>query len=354
MITNFKMALRKELILALVLLCSVLPSTLCDLQVGFYNSSCPTAESLVQQAVAAAFSNNSGVAAGLIRLHFHDCFVRGCDGSVLINSTANNTAEKDAAPNNPSLHGFDVIDAAKSAIEAVCPQTVSCADIAAFAARDSIALTGNITYQVPSGRRDGAISNSTEALINLPQPTFNATQLVNSFAAKNLTAEEMVILSGAHTVGVSHCFSFKGRLYDSNNNSQIDSTLSPAYAKLLQSLCPSNNDQFTPITTALDVTTPTTLDNNYYIGLQLTLGLLTSDQALLTNATLKASVNSFASNQTLWQEKFINAMIKMGQIEVLTGSQGEIRLNCSVVNSGISAGFGSYLGSAQHASVSSI
>ncbi|XP_078161101.1 peroxidase 1-like [Carex rostrata] len=347
------MILPKQLILALALVFTVLvPSTVCDLQVGFYNSSCPTAESLVQQTVAAAFANNTGIAAGLIRLHFHDCFVRGCDGSVLINTTANNTAERDSPANNPSLHGFDIIDTAKSAIEAVCPQTVSCADILAFAARDSINLTGSITYQVPSGRRDGTVSNATEATANLPKPTFNATELINNFAAKNLTAEEMVILSGAHTVGVSHCNSFKNRIYDSNNNSQVDSTLSPAYATLLQSLCPSNTDQFTPITTALDLTTPTTLDNNYYIGLQLTLGLLTSDQALLTNSTLNASVNSFASNQTLWQEKFINAMIKMGQIEVKTGSQGEVRLNCSVVNSGSStAGFGSYLGSTQDGSV---
>uniref|UniRef100_A0A453EE65 Peroxidase n=1 Tax=Aegilops tauschii subsp. strangulata TaxID=200361 RepID=A0A453EE65_AEGTS len=296
-----------------------------QLQVGFYNTSCPNAESLVQQAVASAFANDSGIAAGLIRLHFHDCFVRGCDASVLLVS-ANGTAERDAAPNKPSLRGFEVIDAAKAAVEKSCARTVSCADIVAFAARDSINLTGQAAYQVPSGRRDGNFSLDQDALNNLPPPTFTAQQLVDRFANKTLTAEEMVILSGAHTVGRSFCSSFLARIW----NNTVDTGLSPAYAALLQALCPSSPNAAT--TTAVDPSTPAVLDNNYYKLLSLNLGLFFSDNQLRTNATLNTSVNSFAANETLWKQKFVAAMVKMGNIEVLTGTQGEIRLNCSVVN----------------------
>ena len=118
---------------------------------------------------------------------------------------------------------------------------------------------------------------------------------------------------------------------------QVDSGLSSGYATLLRALCPSNANASTPTTTVMDLSTPAVLDNNYYKLLPLNLGLHFSDDQLIRNATLAPFASAFAANETLWKEKFAAAMIKMGNIEVKTGTQGEIRLNCSVVNPGSSA-----------------
>jgi peroxidase len=113
---------------------------------------------------------------------------------------------------------------------------------------------------------------------------------------------------------------------------QVDAGLSPSYAALLRALCPSNTTQTTPITTAMDPGTPNVLDNNYYKLLPRGMCLFFSDNQLRVNTQMAALVSSFAANETLWKEKFAAAMVKMGRIQVQTGTCGEVRLNCGVVN----------------------
>ncbi|KAK3031530.1 hypothetical protein RJ639_036044 [Escallonia herrerae] len=124
-------------LLLMIILSYVIGTSEGQLKVGFYSDSCPDAESIVGGFVRDAAQSNTNIAAALLRLHFHDCFVQGCDGSILIDNGPN--AERHAF-SHQGVSGFAVIESAKAKLEAVCPGVVSCADIVALAARDAVAL----------------------------------------------------------------------------------------------------------------------------------------------------------------------------------------------------------------------
>uniref|UniRef100_A0A2N9EGS5 peroxidase n=1 Tax=Fagus sylvatica TaxID=28930 RepID=A0A2N9EGS5_FAGSY len=263
--------------------------------------------------------NAPSLAAALLRMHFHDCFIRGCDASVLLNSTSNNQAEKDALP-NLSLRGFDFVDRVKSLVEAECPGIVSCADIIALVARDSIVATGGPFWRVPTGRRDGTISNSTEALNNIP-PTFgNLTTLQKQFSKRGLDLNDLVLLSGAHTIGVSHCSSFSNRLYNFTGVGDQDPALDSKYvANLKANKCRNPNDN----TTKVEMTpgSRNTFDLSYYSLLLQRRALFESDAALITNPTTKSFVTQLLQGPLQnFYDKFAKSMEKMGRINVKTGS----------------------------------
>lgn len=302
-----------------------------QLQMNFYAQSCPNAEKIVQDFVKEHIPNAPSLAAALLRMHFHDCFVRGCDGSVLINSTSGN-AERDSTPNQ-TLRGFNFIDRIKALLEAQCPGAVSCADIIALAARDSVVATGGPFWRVPTGRRDGRISNASEALANIPPPTSNFTTLQRLFGNQGLDLKDLVLLSGAHTIGVSHCPSFSNRLYNFTGRGDQDPALDSEYAANLKSRkCLSLNDNVTIV--EMDPGSRKTFDLSYYALLLKRRGLFQSDSALTTNPTTLSTINGLVqgSLQNFYAE-FANSMEKMGRINVKTGSAGVVRRQCAVANS---------------------
>ncbi|CAL5200519.1 unnamed protein product [Lathyrus oleraceus] len=314
-----------------LIICLLAASTHAQLELGFYAKSCPKAEQIIQKFVHEHIRNVPSLAAALIRMHFHDCFVRGCDGSVLLNSTTNQ-AEKDAPP-NLTVRGFDFIDRIKSLVEAECPGVVSCADIIALSARDSIVVTGGPSWKVPTGRRDGVISNLSESIQNIPAPFNNFTTLQTLFANQGLDLKDLVLLSGAHTIGISLCTSFSNRLYNFTGKGDEDPSLDSEYATNLKTFkCKNINDNTTIV--EMDPGSRNTFDLSYYSHVVKRRGLFESDSALLTNSVTKSLVTQLlqGSLENFYAE-FAKSIEKMGQIKVKTGSQGEIRKHCALVNS---------------------
>ncbi|KAL5782106.1 hypothetical protein ACOSP7_007135 [Xanthoceras sorbifolium] len=298
------------------------------LQINIYIDTCPEAETIIFSGVQNAVSQDSRMAASLLRLHFHDCFVNGCDASVLLDDTEDFVGEKTAAPNLNSLRGFEVIDAIKSQLESVCPQTVSCSDILAIAARDSVVISGGPSWDVEMGRRDSLSASKALANNNIPGPNSSVSDLVAKFQNVGLTLYDMVALSGAHTMGKARCSTFSARLQATSVSNGGDINLD--FLRSLQQLCSVSGSN---TLAQLDLVTPATFDNQYYVNLLSGEGLLPSDQVLVTeDDQTRAIVEEYVVDQFTFFEDFKSSMVRMGSLGPLTGNNGEIRRNCRIVN----------------------
>ncbi|KAI3996288.1 hypothetical protein MKX01_026756 [Papaver californicum] len=286
------------------------------LKAGFYVGKCgkQNVESIIRNVVRQRFARDPTIVAALLRMQFHDCFVSGCDASVLLNGAS---SEKTAPP-NLSLRSFDLIEQAKAADERACPRVVSCADIIAIATRDAVFLSKGMNYRVQTGRRDGVVSLARN--VNLPGPAISVSQSMAFFANKGF--------SGGHSVGVAHCSLFQNRLYNFRNTGRPDPSMDVNLANRLRGRCPqrsvidnlANLDQ-TPSSALI-------VDNGFYKQIKARRGILEIDQAMAFHPSTSAIVTSLANNVRTFQTQFGAAMIKMGAIQVLTGKKGEIRKTC--------------------------
>ncbi|GLT59664.1 hypothetical protein SLA2020_324720 [Shorea laevis] len=224
----------------------------------------------------------------------YDCFVRGCEASILLDTVNDTKSEKETVPNQ-TLSGYEVIDDIKAEIEQVCPGVVSCADILALAARDSVSFAFNRPlWEVPTGRRDGRISFASEVLDNLPSPFSTFDSLLQMFNNKG---------------------SFPG--------------LDPAYAEFLKKQCPNPANPAT--TVEMDPQSAPSFDKHYYLTVLENKGLFQSDAALLTNRDSAKIVRRLQISNS-FIAYFGNSMKKMGAMGILTGDAGEIRKQCRFVN----------------------
>lgn len=301
---------------------------------SFYGQTCPAVERIVLGVMYQAVQNETRLAASILRLHFHDCFVNGCDASVLLDDTPTLRGEKTAGPNNNSLRGFEVIDIIKSQLEYWCPGVVSCADILSIAARDSVVLSGGPSWDVVLGRKDSRTASFDAANKEIPSPLSDVKTLNSSFQSKGLSLEDMVSLSGAHTIGLTRCVVFRKTLYNHSGDDRPDSTINTSFLQQLQGQCPRNGGDES--LSSLDYVSPTRFDNSYYTNLKQQKGVLHSDRTLYDTAASGASTSStvdqYSSDQSAFFESFKRAMIKMGNLSPSAGTQGEIRRDCRKLN----------------------
>ncbi|XP_009793056.1 peroxidase 19-like [Nicotiana tabacum] len=304
-----------------------------QLSVNYYAKTCPKVEILVGSVTSQMFKDAPASGPATIRLFFHDCFVEGCDGSILISTKpgSKELAEKDAEDNKDlAKEAFEGMNKAKAVVESKCPGVVSCADILAIATRDFVHLVGGPYYQVKKGRWDGKISKASRVHQNLPQSNSTVDQLLKFFSSKGLTPEDLVVLSGAHTIGFAHCKQFVNRLYDYKGTKKPDPSMDPRLLKALKMSCPQFGGNV-DIVAPFDVTTPFSFDNAYYGNLEAKLGLLASDQALSLDPRTKSFVQDLAKDKHKFFQAFAAAMDKMGSIGVKRGRKhGEFRKDCTM------------------------
>lgn len=184
-------------------------------------------------------------------------------------------------------------------------------------------------WRVPTGRRDGMTSLASDAVANLPSPFAGFSELSRMFNGKGLSNTDLVVLSGAHTLGVAHCGAFSSRLYNFTGKGDTDPSLDPAFAASLKAKCPNPPNPAT--TVELDPQSSGSFDARFYRALLQNKGLLTSDAALLTDPSAAVTVRLLQLNAVFFN-RFAASMLKMGAIGTLTGTSGQIRTNCRIVN----------------------
>ncbi|KAK1425486.1 hypothetical protein QVD17_20838 [Tagetes erecta] len=285
-----------------LLIFSLANNTPCEAQLSstFYDSSCPNALRTIRTTIRTSISRERRMAASILRLHFHDCFVQGCDASILLDDGPGIISEKNALPNKGSVR-----------------------DVLTLAARDASEMVGGPSWSVKLGRRDSTTASLLQAETGLPSFKAPLESLISTFSNNGLSARDMVALSGAHTIGQAQCFLFRDRIY--NNGSDVDA----GFASTRRRGCPINegNEKLAP----LDLVTPNSFDNNYFKNLIQKKGLLESDQVLFSGGSTDDIVREYSNNPSKFKSDFAAAMIKMSENRPLTGQEGVIRRICGAL-----------------------
>jgi len=353
------------------------------LRSDFYLATCPKLLNIVMMKTSQALVQEPSLLAGFLRLHFHDCFVGGCDGSLLldVSSDGSLTVEKTSGSNeNMRVAVFKLVDDVKAALMGAspgCRDAVSCADIITAItwvllqfpnlapgplAPRTFLPPGPLPPLPPGslpplfGRKDGTTSRAADATAGLPSATAAAGDLVNLFAAKCITKDDLAVLVGAHTVGRVACEYVEDRM---NMRSRIPQTTArmleaqPVCGLMAQNPVTGANLTAAQMRAALQTkpwnelqmmgiqainpqakvftdiaSSSATFDKTYYARLTQGQSWMPSDYTLAESPLTATSMRSAAVN---WRAKFTSSWLKLSTLQ---GSEaGEVRRTCRCPNS---------------------
>ncbi|KAB5547952.1 hypothetical protein DKX38_011358 [Salix brachista] len=278
------------------------------LEYDFYRQNCPQAESIVRSTMAKIYSQQNDISFGLLRLLFHDCFIKVCYFLVL----------------NYISWLF-------------------------------LNWAGGPFYPIFTGRRDSTQSYFDEAMDEIPKPNDNITQTLFLFSRRGFDERETVNLLGAHNVGKISCDFIRDRLTNFSGTGQPDASVDPNFLNELRLACQDSsstdhdgtvasmtsremgNSSSAMIFQGLSSSVPSgaRFDNHYYQNLLKGRGLLFVDQQLMADENTARFVAVYASDDgTTFRRDFSRSMVKMSNLGVLTGTlgQGSSELLLAVIN----------------------
>ena len=226
------------------------------------------------------------------------------------------------------LRNFRYLETIKEAVERECPGVVSCSDILVISARDGVVQLGGPYIPLKTGRRDGRRSRAEMLEQYLPDHNESMSMVLDRFKGIGIDTKGVVALLGAHSVGRTHCTKLVHRLYP-----EVDPALNPEHVPHMLKKC------YDPIPDPKAVQyvrndrgTPMIFDNNYYRNILDNKGLLIVDHQLATDKRTRPYVVKMAKNQDYFFKEFSRAITILSEKNPLTGTKGEIRRQCNVVN----------------------
>lgn len=144
----------------------------------------------------------------------------------------------------------------------------------------------------------------------------------------NALSYTVILVTGAHTLGVGHCRNIVDRLYNPHPGSQI---INHSFELLLRLACPTKTP-LTSLTVVPNDMTPFIFDNRYYRDVTAGNGLFGIDSSISRDLRTASVVNQFALDQDHFFQVFSSAFVRLSTSNVIGEAEGEVRRICNRVN----------------------